>query len=67
MKHRGRHVTEHPVDSLALVAHRSEQGVPHLEPRRRARGRHVGAPADPDQLAGPPLPAQIVVAPTSGE
>jgi hypothetical protein len=31
------------------------------------RRRHVGAPTGPDQLADPPLPAQIVVGPPGGE
>lgn len=67
VQHRGRYVGKHPVRGLALVAHGGEQGVPDLEPRWRPRGRQVGAPADPDELSGPPLTPQLVVRPPCGE
>ncbi|GAA5119229.1 hypothetical protein GCM10023320_24650 [Pseudonocardia adelaidensis] len=66
-QHRGRDVGEDAVRGLALVAHRGEQGVAGLEPRRHAWGRQVGAPSEADELPGPPPPAQLVIGPPRGE
>jgi hypothetical protein len=67
LQHRGQDVGENAVRGFAVVAHGREQGVADLEPRRCARGRQVGAPAEADELPGSPLPTHLVVGPPRGE
>jgi hypothetical protein len=52
---------------VPLVAHRREQGVADLEPRRHARSWDVRATADLHEFAGPLLPPQFMVGPTCSD